>query len=73
MYGHRADVTHHWWMASTFLNPIGITIHSNKLKGVDTAVSGMSLGCMHIWKKLFIMSMVAQIFPLAQSFRILSM
>jgi hypothetical protein len=46
--------------------------YSYKLNGVEMAVSDMSSGCILIWKKLSVMSIVAQIFPLAQSFRMLS-
>lgn len=56
-----------------FFKPIGITICLNRPKGVETTVRGMSDGSIGIWKKLFVMSMVFQILPLVQSFKMSSM
>ncbi len=50
--------------------PMGITIHLYKPQGVLTAVSGMLLGCMRVWKKEFVMSVEAKNCPCAQSARI---
>ena len=52
------------------LRPIGMTIHSYNSNSVLTAVKCMWSGCIQVWKKLLVMLMVTQIFPLAQSVRI---
>lgn len=49
-----------------------MTFHLKRLKGVDTAVNSTSSRCMGVWKNELVMSIVAHIFPFAQSFRILS-
>ena len=46
--------------------------HLYSLNSVETAVNCMSSGCILAWKKLLVMSIVAQIFPFVQSFRMSS-
>ena len=53
--------------------PMGITVHSYNLHGVLTMVSFMSSGCIHVWKKLFVMSIDPKILPVPQSARMLDM
>ena len=65
--------THHWCIARAFLIPIGMTSHSYRPHGMLTAVDSTSSGCIQVWKKLFVISSVAHIFPFAQSARMLSM
>ena len=71
IHSWSAVVTRHWWIAGAFFNPIGITIHLKSPKGVKTAVSGISDASIHVWKKLFVISIVTQILPLVQSFKML--
>ena len=70
IHGCRAAVTWRWCIAGAFLMPMGITTHSYNPQGVFTAVKGTSSGCIRVWKKLFVMSSVANTFPCAQSARI---
>ena len=57
-------------MAGAFLIPMGMTSHSYNPQGVLTAVRPTSSGCIRVWKKLFVMSIVANTRPEATSVRI---
>ena len=63
----KAAVMCCWCIAGAFFNPIGMTSHLYSPSGIVLAVRCTWSGCILIWKKLLVMSMVAQIFPLAQS------
>jgi len=66
-----ASVTCLWCMASEFHIPMGIMTHSHNPNGVSIAVYLMSSRCTRVWKNEFIMLILPQIFPLAQSTRML--
>lgn len=72
MNGLNAANIHLWCVAGAFLQPIGMTNHLYSPHGVVTAVRCVSSGWTLVWKKMFVMSILAHICPFVQSAKMLS-